>query len=57
MRELLIDVLLAVLGLAVLGMPWWVPFYHRWIDERRVRKANERREAFHGVKFEGEKTP
>ena len=57
MRELLIDLGLAVLGLVVLGMPWWLPLYHRWVDARMVRKVNARREAFRSVKFEGEKNP
>ena len=49
MRELLIDLGLAVLGLVVLGMPWWLPLYHRWIDARKVRKVNARRSAFRSV--------
>ena len=57
MRELLIDLGLAVLGLVVLGMPWWLPRYRRWVDARMVRKVNARREAFRSVKFEGEKNP
>ncbi len=53
-RDLLIDLGLAVLGLAVLAMPWWVPRYHRWLDARTVRKVNARRAQFHAVHFPAE---
>lgn len=54
MHEVLVNIFLAVLGLVVISLPYWLPRWSRWLDTRRVRRDHERRGAFPAVEFDGD---